>query len=118
MKPKILMIMILALVLMAIVPVQAAQTIQMANPDSTGQRDIIVYYHNGTLYGSYNTTSLIPVDTTNDSYIFVLKPQGNNIIDDPGDWLTGTAFPFVKTNIIAILLIFAAIGILVGGIKR
>jgi hypothetical protein len=113
MKTKTKLILIIALILVtmiAAIPVNA-QTITMANPDSTGERDVIVYWPNGTFYGLYNTSSIITIDA-NDSYIFTLKPQGNSIVDDPGDWLTNYAFPFVKTNIIAILLIFAAIGLL------
>jgi hypothetical protein len=113
MKTKTKLIFIIALilaVLLAAIPVNA-QTITMANPDGTATRDIMVYWPNGTLYGLYNDTSIITT-SGDDSYIFTLKPQGNSIIDDPGDWLTNYAFPFVKTNIIAILLIFAALGLL------
>ena len=99
------------LILITAMPVQA-NTIQMSNPDGTGQRDLIVYYVNSTLYGSYNTTSLITLDTTNNSYIFTLKPQGNNLIDDPGDWLTNTAFPYVRTHIIAIIIMAAMLAII------
>lgn len=112
MKKQILMLTIttLALILLMMMPA-TANTIQMSNPDGTGQRDVIVYYPNGTLYGSYNTTSLITLDTTNSSYIFTLKPQGNNLIDDPGNWLTNTAFPYVRTNIIAIIIMAAMLAI-------
>lgn len=89
-----------------------AQTIQMSNPDSTGQRDIIVYFPNGTLWGSYNTTSMITLDA-NESYIFTLKPQGNNLIDDPGNWLVNYAFPYVKTHIIPLIVIFSLVGFLI-----
>jgi hypothetical protein len=110
---KILIIMMLALLLLASVPA-TANTIQMSNPDGTGQRDIIVYYANGsTLFGVYNTTSLITLDTSNNSYIFTLKPQGNSLIDDPGDWLTDTAFPYVQANFLYLIILFALMAILV-----
>ena len=98
------------LILITAMPVQA-NTITLANPDNTGNRDVIVYYANGTLYGLYNMTSVITMDTTNNSYIFTFKPQGNNLIDDPGDWLTNTAFPYVRTHIIAIIIMAAMLAI-------
>jgi hypothetical protein len=98
------------LILITAMPVQA-NTITLANPDGTGNRDVMVYYANGTFYGLYNMTSVITTDTTNNSYIFTFKPQGNNLIDDPGDWLTNTAFPYVRTNIIAIVIMAAMLAI-------
>jgi hypothetical protein len=89
-----------------------AQTIQMSNPGSIGARDITVYNSTGSLYGSYNTTSLITLDQ-NQSYVFMLKPQTSNAIDDPGEWLTETAFPYVRTNILAIILVVFCIGLLI-----
>lgn len=110
---KILIIMVLALLLLASVPA-TANTIQMANPDGTMSRDIIIYYVNGTLFGLYNTSSLITgIDTMNNSYIFTLKPQGNSLIDDPGDWLTDTAFPYVQANFLYLIILFALMAILV-----
>jgi hypothetical protein len=102
---------LIALIMLAMAPAQASMTITMANPDGTGQRDLLVYYANGSLQGNYNTTSIIQVDA-NSSYIFTLKPQGNNLIDDPGNWLTNYAFPYVRTNITAIIIIFACLAIL------
>jgi hypothetical protein len=108
MKTKTKLIFIIALilaVLLAAIPVNA-QTITMANPDGTGQRDVIAYYSNGSLYGLYNTTSIITIDP-NSSYIFTLKPQGNSLIDDPTAWLTGTLMPFVKTHFVALIVLFS-----------
>jgi hypothetical protein len=56
--------------------------------------------------------SLITLDQ-NQSYVFMLKPQTSNAIDDPGEWLTETAFPYVRTNILAIILIVFCIGLLI-----
>lgn len=112
MKKQILIIMLILLTLLTAIPAQA-QTIQMANPDATAQRDIIVYWPNGTLYGSYNTTSIITLDS-NYSYIFTLKPQGNNAIDDPTNWLTNTFFPMIRNNAAALLIVAFLIGWLVG----
>ena len=102
MKKHIMIIALIALVLLVILPAQA-QTITMANPDNVGQRDIMVYYSNGTLYGLYNTTSIITTDG-NYSYIFTLKPQLSNPLDNPGTFLS-TAFSFVETNLIPLIII-------------
>jgi hypothetical protein len=108
---KIMFIALIALIMLVTIPAQA-QTIQMSNPGSIGARDIMVYNSTGSLYGSYNTTSLITLDQ-NQSYVFMLKPQTSNAIDDPGEWLTETAFPYVRTNILAIILIVFCIGLLI-----
>lgn len=107
---KLMLIALIALMIMAAMPAQA-MTITMSNPDSTAARDIMVYYPNSTLVGLYNTTSIITLDA-NYSYVFVMKPQGSSIIDDPTDWLTTVAFPYVRTHFVAIILIFAALAVL------
>lgn len=109
-------LLIILMVLLAIIPV-TAQTIAISSPDDTSERDILVYWSNGTLYGSYNTTSIITLDNTSD-YLFTLKPQGNSWIDDPADWLGNYAYPYVVSNMIPLIVIFAFLGILIGGLKR
>ena len=111
-KKEILIIALLALILMAVMPVQAL-TITMSNPDSTMERDVVVYQANVTdvwMYGLYNTTSIIEIDEDY-SYIFVLKPQYSNPLDEPLDFLD-SAFSYVSTNIIPILIIVFLIGVL------
>ena len=111
-KQQILIIALIALLLMAVMPVQA-QNITMSNPDATMERDVVVYTLNGTgaaLYGLYNTTSIIGLDGDSD-YIFVLKPQYSNPLEDPSTFLA-SMFSFVSTNIIPILIIIFLIGLL------
>ena len=99
--------MLLVLVALAAVPA-SAQTITMANPLGTSERDIIVYWPNGTMQGFYNSTSVISLDNTSD-YIFTMKPLQTNLMEDPMDWLENNAFPFVQTNAIGIvIMIFLA----------
>jgi hypothetical protein len=109
MKTKTKLIFIIALilaVLLAAIPVNA-QTILMANPEGTGTRDVAVYWANGTFYGLYNDTSLITINTA-DSYIFTMKPQNSNPLNNPGDFLE-TAFAFVMTYIIPLtIMVFLA----------
>jgi hypothetical protein len=107
-------IMVLIIAVFAVLFIQTvnAQTIQVASPD-LAIRDVIVYYPNYTLYGLYNTSSLITLDA-NYSYVFTLKPQQNSFIDDPTNWLTNTAFPWVRTNAVALLLISIFIGYIFG----
>lgn len=116
MKHNFTLIALMALILLVMAPVQA-QTITMSNPDSTGQRDLLVYYPNSTLVGLYNTTSIITLDA-NYSYVFVLKPQGNSAIDDPADWLTNTVFPWVRTNAAALIVLGFLAGLVVFGGRR
>jgi hypothetical protein len=113
---SILVIALLALIVMAVMPVQA-QTITMSNPDATMERDIIVYSVNDTgltnttgIYGLYNTTSIIDIDP-NLSYLFVLTPQYSNPLEEPGLVFSST-FNFVVANIAPILIIIFLIGLL------
>ena len=116
MKKHILLLTMALLILMIAMPVQA-NTITLANPDGTGNRDVLVYYANGTFYGLYNMTSVITTDTTNASYIFTFKPQGNSIIDDPADWLGNYAFPYVRSNFLPLALILGCMGIFLAGLR-
>jgi hypothetical protein len=101
MKTKIIILMLIVLITM--MPVQA-QTITLANPQGVTERDIIVYWPNGTMQGYYNSTSVISLDNTSD-YIFTMKPMAANPLEDPAAWLTGNAFPFVQTNVLGIVII-------------
>ena len=111
-KQQILIIALIALLLLASTPVQAL-TITMSNPDATMERDVVVYQTNVTdvwMYGLYNTTSIIDIDS-NYSYLFVLKPQYSNPLDEPLTWLENT-FSYVSTNIVPIIIIVFLIGLL------
>jgi hypothetical protein len=95
--------------LFVIMPV-SAMTITMSQPGSLSERDVIVYYPNQTMQGFYNSSSVIDLDA-NSSYIFVLKPLSSNPLEDPSDWLVNSAFPFLQTNVIALVVSFALIGL-------
>jgi hypothetical protein len=84
------------------IPVQA-MNITMANPSGITERDIIVYDSAGQLYGFYNSTSTISINGTED-YIFSLKPMQSNPMEDPGDWMTNDAIPFVTSNVTYIII--------------
>ena len=102
-KQKLLTLICLA-ALVLLVGMASAQTITMANPMGLSERDMIVYWPNGTMQGFYNSTSVISLDNTSD-YIFAIKPVQTNPFEDPVDWLQNTAFPFVQSQIIGIVLI-------------
>lgn len=102
-----------ALIFCLFAPVQA-QTITMANPSGIAERDIIVYYANGTMQGFYNSTSVISLDGGTD-YIFTMKPQRTNLLEDPADWLTNEMFPFLQSNAIALFIAVFLIGLLYMG---
>ena len=110
---KLHIALILLMVLILLAPVQAGNlTIAMSNPGNIMTRDIVVYFPNGTMYGYYNDTSVIDLDT-NSSYLFTLKPLSTNPLEDPGEWLTATAFPFIQTNVVPIIIILFVVGLLV-----
>lgn len=82
----------------------SAQTITMANPMGLSERDMVVYWPNGSMQGFYNSTSIIELDNTSD-YIFTMKPVQMNPLEDPIDWLSNDALPFIQTYILGIFLI-------------
>lgn len=100
------------LLVLTFTPAVNAQTITMSNPGGIAERDFVVYWPNGTMYGYYNSTSVITLDNTSD-YIFTMKPLSSNLLEDPGDWMTNTAFPFIQSNVIALVVALALIGLLV-----
>jgi hypothetical protein len=102
MKQKLCLLMLASLVLMLAYPV-CGQTILMSNPMGSSERDIAVYYPNGTMQGLWNSTSTIVLDNSSD-YIFAMKPMQTNPLEDPGVWLANS-FAFVGSNMIYILAI-------------
>jgi hypothetical protein len=105
MKKQIIIITLLVLMALAMMPVYAgySMTLTMSNPSGITERDIIVYFPNGTMQGYYNSTSVITLDT-NESYIMAMKPLQSNPMEDPGDWLTNNAIPFVTSNVTYIII--------------
>jgi hypothetical protein len=93
--------------------VAAVQYCSFAQPDTTTQKDVYLYYANGTLQGMYNTTSsgiAIPNDTDGD-FMFVIKPQYSNPLDEPGTFLDG-AVGWLQTNVLSLVIIGALGGLL------
>jgi len=105
MKPKIIILTLLVLMALAMIPVQAGyeMTLTMSNPSGISERDILVYFPNGSLQGFYNSTSVITLDT-NESYIMAMRPMKTNPIEDPGTWLSNDFIPLVTSNAAAIIL--------------
>ena len=94
-------IMLLVLIALAVAPA-TANSVTMSNPGGIAERDVLVYYGNGTLAGQYNTTSTITLNSDLD-YIFALRPTTSNPLDDPTDWIENTAFPWVQSNFVALI---------------
>jgi len=116
MKKQVLLLTITTLLLIVVMMIPAsAQTIQIASPNALSQQDVLVYNYNGTFYGRYNTTSLITL-ADNTSYIFTLKPQYANPLDDPVTWLQ-TSFSYVSTYATPLIIIIFLIGLLYLGRK-
>lgn len=107
MKKQIIFLTLLVMMLLAMVPVNAI-TITMANPGGIADRNILVYYSNGTtMAGLYNTSSIIPLDPSSD-YLFTLVPIAANPLSDPVGFLN-SGFAFVSTNAIPLfILVFLA----------
>ena len=105
------LIMILLMLIATILLVHPinAQTITITNSADLSERDINVYYANYTtgqmdMLGRYNTTSVIDTDG-NTSYTLDLVPININPMTDPGDWMTNVAFPFISSNLVALIVL-------------
>ena len=109
MKPKTIILTLLVLMVLAMIPC-TAQTITMSNPMGISERDMLVYFPNGSLVGLYNSTSVITLDGASD-YIFAQRPMQTNPLEDPGDWLTNVAIPFVQSNVIFLVVMVFLIGL-------
>lgn len=101
---------ILAFTCILCFPHAQAQTITMSNPGGIAQRDIIVYEADGTMAGFYNSTSVITLNSSRD-YIFTMKPISSNLLDDPKDWVENTAFPWLRTNALVLIVCATIIGL-------
>jgi hypothetical protein len=108
-KKQILIIALLALILLVSTPAQA-QMIVMSNPDATTEQDLIVYYPNGTMYGFYNTTSVIDLGVSTSDFIFTLKPQYSTPLDDPKGFTDGL-WSWFRTNLLYVVLIGVIVAI-------
>lgn len=112
-KKHLMFIALMALILLAITPAQATQTISFASIDGAADRDMYLYNASGTLLGLYNTTSTGIVLPANESVIFTFKPQTANPLTDPAGFLT-VAFAFIVTNIIPLVVMLFLVGLLLG----
>ena len=108
MKPKTLLLTALVLGLI-LCPMASAYNVTFANIDGAADRDVLIY-HGGTLIGQWNTSSTVSID--NDTVI-IFKPQTRDVLEDPGDWLTGVAMPWAKSNFVGLLALAILAGILV-----
>lgn len=116
-KHKILVIALIALMALILMPVQAGNiTVTMSNPGALTERDIAVYFVNGTMQGYWNSTSVITLDT-NESYLFMLKPVGANPMDDTSDWISDL-MDWARTNATAIIILVILLGVAIKIARR
>ena len=111
MKWNLTLIALLGLIHMACVPVHAVN-VSFSSIDGAADRDIYLYSSSGVLLGLYNTSST-GIELTNDA-IFMFKPQTTSFLESPDTWLTGVAFPWIKTNIIGLIVFVVLIWIAFG----
>jgi hypothetical protein len=98
------------LLVIALVTLPAdAMTITMSNPGAMAERDIYIYFSNGSLADNGNTTSTFVLDG-NESYMFMMKPTTLNPFDDLSDWFTNAFVPAVKNNAVVLIFVMVLIG--------
>ena len=92
--------------------VSAVQYFSIAQPDTLTQKDVFLYYANGTLQGMYNTTSsgiAVPNDTDGD-FMLVIKPQYGTPLDEPATFLA-SLMSWGETNALALIILAIVIGL-------
>lgn len=115
MKPHELCLLALMLALV-MAPATSAYNISFSTVNGATERDLDLYCgvnSTMTIVGSYNTSSTaIPVAC---DALFVVKPHNTNPLEDPGDWLENTVFPFLLTNLLSLAVGIFLIGLLYMG---
>ena len=106
MKPKIMILMALIICLM-MAPAMAVN-MTVSELGLTGSQTIQLYTANGTLLGTYNTTTN-GIGLPNEDFILTFKPEGSSYLRNPSNLLS-EGFAFVETNMIAILFVFFLLG--------
>lgn len=106
----------MVLLLLCLLSPVSATTISFSNPTDLAERDLLMYFPNGTYIATYNLTSdvLLPDDT--DVY-FVAKAHVVNPLTDPGDWMQGT-LDYFTTNVTGLIIGFSLIAMLGSAIFR
>jgi len=104
-----ILLVLVGVFLLVVIPPTHAQEITITNSADLSERDINVYYPNFTtgqmdMLGRYNTTSVIETNGSV-SYTFDLVPVNINPLTDPGDWMTNIAFPFISSNVVALIVL-------------
>lgn len=105
----------LYIVLSALAPPASAYNVSFSSIDGAADRDLFLYNNAGVLIGQYNTTSTV---TINNDSVVIFKPQTADPLESPSTWLTGSLFPWVKTNATALIILGFLILLFVSAARR
>lgn len=109
-KKKAVLIALIALILLTSFPVQAIN-VSFSSIDGAADRDMYLY-QGGVFVGLYNTSSTA-INITADTE-FVFRPQTSSLLEDPPGFLS-TAYTYISTNAIYLLVLGAILGIVFRG---
>ena len=112
-KRRYLSILTLLILGLALIPGISALNITFASLDGATDRDILIHSASGVLLETVNTSST-GVEINQD-VILTFKPQTSSIIENPTDWLRTVAFPWVKTNFVALICLAVLLAIIFRG---
>ena len=102
------MIALLAVMVLLISPAAHAQNMTISRLGFGSDETIQIYANGTTLYGTWNTTTN-GIELPDGDFNIVIKPVNTDPFADPAGWLVNNVFPFVQTNFIGIVIIFAFI---------
>ena len=107
-------VVIIVMVLFLTIPsyAMAGAQITWVDNDILGSQSIIIKSSNGTILGTYNTTSDLIQLSDNETYIFQLRPKRTDYIRAPAAFLTelieytaDNAIPLVFIGFLAVLVL-------------
>lgn len=108
MKRLIFLVVLLCLVMAGNV---SAQNMSITDLGLLSQQTVQIYDYNGTLKGTYNTTTN-DISLPYDDFTLVIKPTTADYLNNPVDLMNGF-FDYVSSNPYPIILLVFLIGLLV-----
>ena len=94
---------------MALIGPGTAQNMSISHYGIGSLQTVQLYDGNGTLLGTYNT-STSGIGLPDGDFVLGIKPAASNPLTDPGQWMTD-ALSWITTNITAIILAMFLIGL-------
>jgi hypothetical protein len=105
---KRLVLLVMLLFCLVVIGTVSAQNMSITDMGILGSQTIQVYANNGTLLGTYNTTTN-GISLPTGDFVLLIKPKSSDAIQDPRAFLSA-GFAFIETNAIPLVMLFFVVG--------